>query len=117
MGYRIFRDSAGTEWQTWDVVPRLADRRAGERRVTVTAAPAVERRRVPERRIHSGGRTMLTPGMSNGWLCFEALLEKRRLAPIPADWERCSYQRLEEYCRAAKKAVMRARIPAEGPGS
>ena len=32
MGYRIFKDSTGTEWQTWDVVPHLAERRVRERR-------------------------------------------------------------------------------------
>ena len=53
---------------------------------------------------------MLTAGLGNGWLCFEAPVEKRRLAPIPADWERCSSQRLEEYCRAAKKAVLSSRF-------
>jgi hypothetical protein len=106
MGYRIFRDSAGTEWQTWDVVPRLAERRSGERRVSVAvAAPRIERRRLSERRVRVGRRPMLSSGLDSGWLCFEALVEKRRLTPIPGDWERCPTARLEEYCRSAKRAV------------
>jgi hypothetical protein len=105
MGYRIFRDSAGTEWQTWDVVPRLAERRAGERRVSVAAAPRVERRRAADRRVRVGRRPMLSSGLDGGWLCFEAPVEKRRLTPIPDDWERCPTKRLEEYCRAARPAV------------
>jgi hypothetical protein len=106
MGYRIFRDSAGTEWQTWDVVPRLAERRAGERRVAVSAVkPRVERRRLRERRVRVGRRPMLSSGLDGGWLCFEAPEEKRRLTPIPADWERCPTTRLEEYCRSAKPAL------------
>jgi hypothetical protein len=106
MGYRIFRDSAGTEWQTWDVVPRLAERRSGERRVAVSvAAPRLERRRLSERRVRDGHRPMLSSGLDSGWLCFEALVEKRRLTPIPVDWERCPAARLEEYCRSAKPAV------------
>jgi hypothetical protein len=110
VGYRIFRDSAGTEWQTWDVVPRLAERRVNDRRMTVSAAPAVERRRRTERRVKSGQRPSLTSGLGGGWLCFEATLEKRRLAPIPGDWERCGTARLEEYCREAKPAL-RVRAP------
>jgi hypothetical protein len=105
VGYRIFRDSTGTEWQTWDVVPRLAERRTGDRRVTVSAAPLVERRRTTERRVRPGGRPTLTSGLGSGWLCFEAALEKRRLTPIPDDWERCPTPRLEEYCRSAKPAM------------
>jgi hypothetical protein len=105
MGYRIFRDSAGTEWQTWDVVPRLAERRSGERRVAVSATPRVERRRLSERRVRVGRRPMLSSGLDSGWLCFEARVEKRRLTPIPGDWERCPTDRLEEYCRSAKPAM------------
>jgi len=105
MGYRIFRDSAGTEWQTWDVVPRLAERRSNDRRRTVTAAPRIERRRTLERRIRVGRRPTLSSGLDNGWLCFEAAVEKRRLTPIPMDWERCGTERLEEYCRAARPAL------------
>lgn len=105
MGYRIFRDSAGTEWQTWDVVPRLAERRTKERRVTVAAAPRVERRRMSERRVRVGRRPMLSAGLDCGWLCFEAPVEKRRLTPIPSDWERCPTPQLEEYCKAARPAL------------
>lgn len=106
MGYRIFRDSAGTEWQTWDVVPRLAERRSGERRIAVSVAPArIERRRLTERRVRVGRRPMLSSGLDSGWLCFEAPVEKRRLTPIPLDWERCPTARLEEYCRSAKPAM------------
>ena len=105
MGYRIFRDSTGTEWQTWDVIPRLSERRMGERRVAVAIAPRVERRRLAERRERTGGRPMLSAGLDAGWLCFEASVDKRRLTPIPADWERCPADQLEAYCRAARPAL------------
>jgi hypothetical protein len=115
MWYRIFRDSAGTEWQTWDVVPRLAERRSGERRVAVSATPPrVERRRLSERRVRVGRRPMLSSGLDSGWLCFEAPVEKRRLTPIPTDWERCPTTRLEEYCRSAKPA-MRLHLSSSSP--
>jgi hypothetical protein len=103
MGYRIFRDSQGTEWQTWDVVPRLSERRMSERRSRVPV-PVELNRRTRERRLVVGPRPMLYSGLDSGWLCFESSHEKRRLAPIPRDWERCPDQKLEEYCAEAKPA-------------
>jgi hypothetical protein len=109
MGYRVFRDSQGIDWQTWDVVPQLAERRVSERRRVAGAAVAVppptERRRAMDRRVISGRRPMLSAGMDSGWLCFVAPVEKRRLAPIPADWQRCDTAQLEDYCRQAKPAA------------
>lgn len=109
MGYRVFRDSQGVEWQTWDVVPRLAERRAADRRraaAAAAAAVAVERRRAEDRRVVAGRRPVLSAGLDSGWLCFEAQVEKRRLSPIPADWLRCDEACLERYCRLAKPARM-----------
>jgi hypothetical protein len=108
MGYRSFKDSQGTEWQAWDVVPHLAERRVGERRreafVTPHFAPAADRR-VTDRRVVSGRRSLLSAGLDGGWLCFEAQVEKRRLTPIPADWLKCKPEQLERYCRQAKPAL------------
>ena len=104
MGYRVFRDSQGAEWQTWDVVPQLAERRGGDRRRAdsmATLAAENERRRPQERRVVSGRRPTLSAGLDGGWLCFEAPVEKRRLAPIPADWLRCDDACLERYCQQA----------------
>jgi hypothetical protein len=42
--------------------------------------------------------------MAGGWLCFAAEEEKRRLTPIPEDWQRCSHAQLEQYCVAATPA-------------
>jgi hypothetical protein len=103
MGYRIFTDSAGVQWQAWDIVPRLAERRAGDRRVA-TLSIERERRIRHERRLQQTERTVLSQRLTGGWLCFEAALEKRRLVPIPDDWQRCEVVRLEEYLRAAVPA-------------
>jgi hypothetical protein len=104
MGYRVFRDSRGTEWQTWDVVPRLGERRHVQRRRIAAPPPAADRRRQVERRIVIGRRPMLTEGLHAGWLCFEAPVEKRRLTPIPADWQSCEVDQLEDYCQQATPA-------------
>ena len=51
MGYRTFRDSKGTEWQAWDVVPQLTERREIERRVRMAPVEHADRRRQPDRRV------------------------------------------------------------------
>ena len=107
MGYRVFRDSQGIEWQTWDVIPHLAERRASERRRAqlVAAIVDVERRRSSDRRVLAGRRPVLSAGLDEGWLCFEATTGKRRLTPIPHDWLHCDEACLERYCREARPAV------------
>ena len=104
MGYRNFTDSEGHEWQAWDVVPQLAERRKTERRVSVAPSVVIERRGLVERRLLSGKRPVLLQGLNGGWLCFEASHEKRRLTPVPQDWMRCAISQLEKYCRMATPA-------------
>jgi hypothetical protein len=104
MGYRVFRDSQGTEWQAWDVVPQLTERREIERRMQSIAIDHADRRRAADRRVIKGRRPALTAGLDSGWLCFENGGEKRRLTPIPNDWMRATPDDLERYCQAAKRA-------------
>jgi hypothetical protein len=105
MGYRSFRDSTGVEWDAWDVVPQLGERRVEDRRQGRRPIEFRDRRRA-ERRIVMSRRAVIAGGLSNGWLCFERANEraneKRRLSPIPDDWARCSEPQLEEYCRMAR---------------
>jgi hypothetical protein len=49
----------------------------------------------------------LPDDMQSGWLCFEAADLKRRLAPVPVDWERCTSEQLESY--RARAVVARRR--------
>jgi hypothetical protein len=107
MGYRIFKDSHGTEWQTWDVVPQLGERRTTDRRRQTVALTHSDRRSPTDRRVVSGTRSVLTAGLDAGWLCFETTDEKRRLTPIPSDWLRCAVPQLEQYCLDAKPARLR----------
>lgn len=104
MGYRIFKDSRGTEWQSWDVVPRLAERRVSERRSRTAQPPNSDQRSRPDRRLVTMPRAILMSGLESGWLCFEALDEKRRLTPIPDDWSSCAVEQLERYCAQARRA-------------
>lgn len=42
-----------------------------------------------------------TRDLNDGWLCFESPTEKRRLAPIPPDWETCEPCLLQDFCGKA----------------
>jgi hypothetical protein len=105
MGYRVFRDSQGREWQAWDVVPQLTERREIERRMRAAPLEHADRRRQQDRRVIKGRRPVLTAGLDGGWLCFENAFEKRRLTPIPEDWTRCSPAELDHYLQSAKRAA------------
>lgn len=62
--------------------------------------------------------------MQKGWLTFESDAERRRLVPIPRDWEQAAADRMELYCRAAQPVTRTTPIrgipmPTEGeePGA
>src|SRR5689334_20551628 len=103
MAFRIFMDSNGLEWQTWDVLPKGVERRLADRRISNERVGFSERRH-DERRKVAGRWSPLTSGLRDGWLCFESPAGRRRLTPIPADWEECNGDALERYCRSAMPA-------------
>lgn len=78
MALREYTDGDGVAWRVWDVQPRYGG--------GPTGAP---------------GRAGFTPGLEQGWVCFECATEKRRLTPIPPDWDACSEARLDAYRRYA----------------
>lgn len=102
MGFRTFLDSSGREWSAFDVVPRAQERRRFERRVMSQLTGSVDDRRDGDRRVTVGGRSSLANGVIDGWLCFERGVDRRRLTPIPDDWQRCSDRQLEDYCHSAR---------------
>lgn len=109
MPYRTFVDSAGAEWQVWDIVPRLSERRVGspvDRRVEIKPISFADRRR-EQRRLPQApvARARLRGTYAQGWLCFESDSEKRRLSPIPDDWTTCDDDRLEEYGRHGERVA------------
>ena len=71
---RHFRDEAGVDWKVF---------------LTARGSDAVSRE-------HS-----LPEAFREGWLVFESPREKRRLAPIPANWESLSDQALATLCTRA----------------
>jgi hypothetical protein len=77
MSFREFRDESGTEWEVWEVRPALVERRV------VTGAPGETDRRTTPRR-----RAPVADDLRFGWLVFQSGASKRRLAPVPAGWDR-----------------------------
>jgi hypothetical protein len=76
VSYRAFRDSAGTLWEVWEVQPALLERRLlSELPVDI------------DRRTEPGKRAPVAEELRFGWLVFQSEESKRRLAPIPRDWE------------------------------
>jgi hypothetical protein len=101
MTLRTFVDSAGNEWDAFDVIPRAEERRAYERRNSGAVAVEGERRE-SDRRVTVGGRSMLNPNLNQGWLCFERGADRRRLTPIPDNWQQYSDAELEALREAAR---------------
>ena len=94
---RSFLDARGNSWSVREILPRYAERRLRQRRLlsdslapgTAPEAPQSERdRRRRERRRRQEVRAPVTPGYERGWLTFESVDEKRRLAPVPPNWRR-----------------------------
>lgn len=71
---RNIRDAAGVEWTVYLTIP------------SVTAGRRVQH---------------LAEAYRNGWLVFESAAEKRRFAPVPAEWATLSDQALAALCGAA----------------
>lgn len=104
MALRAFQ-RAGVLWQVWSVIPgtrqdserrRGLDRRSPE---PIFRYRGPERRKALERRRIAGA---VSAGFAAGWLVFQAPAERRRLAPIPANWETCSADELARLCERAR---------------
>ncbi|HEY2378435.1 MAG TPA: hypothetical protein VGH98_20820 [Gemmatimonadaceae bacterium] len=83
---RHFRDKAGVEWQVF---------------LTARGSDAVSREH------------FLPEAFREGWLVFESAQEKRRLAPVPANWESLSNEALASLCAKASPQVARAKSGGE----
>lgn len=96
--------------------------RAGISRIVRHALPArhqgEELRDMPQREFTDSNGTrwlvwsttpsagsVLGTDMQKGWLTFESDDERRRLVPIPRDWEAAASDRMELYCKAAERVT------------
>jgi hypothetical protein len=86
MAHRTFEDSDGTNWEVWEVRPRVAYRRPHRSHGEVLA-----------------GLGRVGPELAHGWLAFQSHEQKRRLAPIPVGWQDGDDDALRALCHKAKK--------------
>ena len=107
MPYRTFADEQGRSWEIWDVRPERVERRGLERREPDARPWAGPERRSDDRRQERQVRMRLDYPLSEGWLVFRSDEEKRRLAPIPPDWESLRGQELRELWQKADIIVER----------
>ena len=80
--HRRFVDERGVPWDAFAVLP------------------------TPEPR----GLARLPEQYQNGWLCFESATEKRRLGPIPDEWQTVTDEALRRF-RDAAQPVQHRPIP------
>jgi hypothetical protein len=86
VAYREFVDDAGTLWRVWDTHP-----------------------------VAANTLRTVSPTYATGWLTFESGGERRRLAPIPPDWEIASRALMGHWCARALRvhALDRDQPPTE----
>jgi hypothetical protein len=83
VAYVEFTDSAGVEWQAWDVT-----------RESLVSA-------------HSDENYL--GELRDGWIVFQTGAITRRLSPIPRDWASLPPAELEKLCQQAQLVVKRDR--------
>ena len=103
MEHREFTDVHGSPWIVWEVYPRLTERRLMRERRAL-------RRGTVERRHVLVGRQTLPRQILAGWLAFQSRHERRRVAPVPDDWEDLSERELRALL-AQSKLSSRPRAP------
>lgn len=107
---RDFHDDSGRLWTAWDVIPSWGERRRGERRARAHAPPSgIADRRRADRRRHRGIRIGLPPSLSNGWLAFSSGVERRRVTPIPHEWDALPEEQLRALWNRAERLPDRRR--------
>jgi len=106
-------------WDVWQVHPTAAERRffqrrvKGEKRTDTTERRSGRERRESESLQH---RAPVAAEYAYGWLCFETVGEKRRLAPVPEAWERADDETIEQWCCVAKPVTRRPSGSFRGTG-
>lgn len=95
MPHRQFKDEGEVVWEVWDVHPlEVARRLTGKD---------------PQRDEQAARRSRMSVAgeLASGWLCFESSYGKRRLSPIPSEWDRLTDAQLSELCARATQAPAR----------
>ena len=102
----------------WQVQPTSLERRFIQRRMAKQArVDAPERRTGQERRTEKFSRSPVAAEFASGWLCFQSGGERRRLAPVPEEWDRADDETIEQWCCVAKPVMRRPSDLIPGTGT
>lgn len=104
MPERQFFDRNGRSWQVWEVCPDVVERRLSGEHATFSELPAGKERRRGERRV----RLRVPDPLRHGWLAFETDGQRRRLAPVPAEWRALTDAQLARLLDTARVVESRA---------
>ena len=77
MALRGFVGEDGQEWQVWDTRPTIPSPNVDASVANSAAAPAAD----------TADFALISKKREGGWLTFTTARERRRLSPIPDDWE------------------------------
>ena len=96
MPHREFLDETGRLWDVWDVRPTAVERRVN-----------ADRRQAPresaDRRQRREMRLVVPNELREGWLAFHTMGERRRVAPIPSNWDSMPDDELARLVSAATR--------------
>ena len=99
MAHRKITDRFGHDWDVWEVNPQAIDRRRRE-----------EPRLVERRGSNIGLVGRINERLRGGWIAFQSAHEKRRLSPVPPNWEAMTDDELLALLEHAPKAGKPTRL-------
>jgi len=99
MGLREFEDATGRSWRVWDTYPSTPTGNDD------TALVKFMKRQPGDQGVQPLG---VRSHLAAGWLTFGSGDERKRIAPVPADWQTCDLPRLRELLQGAEIVKARA---------
>jgi hypothetical protein len=98
MTHRQFTDDEFVAWRVLDVFAQGRDYQS--------AAPNDWPAQTDDSPASTRPTTKIRQLMATGWLVFQSARERRRLVPIPADWETVSEGEPGALCARAERVVL-----------
>ena len=93
MPLRDFLDDGGQEWHVWETRPTTSAANIGSSGEDDAGSPSDKPTEFP----------LLSKKREAGWLTFTAANERRRLSPIPDDWELADETSLRTFLKTADR--------------
>jgi hypothetical protein len=96
MALREFPDSSGRIWEVWDTHPK--------ERNSADTGESTFSKYMADQIVRGGNQpSSVRHEYEAGWLTFKLGGQRRRLAPIPADWERADDDTLRRYLDSSQE--------------